>query len=159
SRFGGLECPTLFGIEDRHIGEAAARQRSASRKVEDAAWSGGKQFNDTRKRYFVLTMKRGDRQCQCCLQAGDAERSFLEFNLRFVSSMWGVVGGNCVHGAIGERYDNGLEIGCGAQWRVHLEVGAILANVLVNQREVVRRDLAGDACFGSFAAADGLERI
>jgi len=46
-----------------------------------------------------------------------------------------------------------------AERRIHLEIRVVVSNVLIEQSEVVRRDLAGDACFGAFAAAHRLERV
>ena len=43
--------------------------------------------------------------------------------------------------------------------RVHLAVGVVFSDIFVNQREVVRRDFAGDAGFGALAAAHSLEGV
>src|ERR1700730_6535883 len=100
-----------------------------------------------------------DRERQCSFQAGNAESGAFEFDLLFVSGMRGVIGGDGVDGAVGERDDNGFAVGRRAQWGIHLEVGVVFADVLVNQSEVVRRDLAGDAGLGALTATHGLKRV
>ena len=71
----------------------------------------------------------------------------------------GVVGGDRVDGSIGQRRQDGLAIRRGAQRRVHFEVGVVLADIRVSEREVVRRDFAGYVRLAAFAAADRLQRV
>ena len=70
-----------------------------------------------------------------------------------------MVGGDGIDRAVGERDQNRLAIGRRAQRRIHLEIRVVLADVLVDQREVMRRDFAGHARLGALAAAYGLQRV
>src|ERR1700733_5693426 len=134
-------------------------QRSAGAELEDSGRAGGKEFDDSGERDFFFGVKFGNGQGQRGFQAGDAEAGALELDLLFVGSVGGVVGGDGVDGAVGERNQNRFAVGGGAQRRVHLEVGVVFADVFIDQSEVVRRDFAGDAGVGALAAAHGLERV
>src|ERR1700693_6232556 len=164
-RLGGLKRPALLGIEDSYVGEVAAHQRSAAAEIEYARWPSGKEFDDPRQRNILLAVKLGDGQRQRGFQSRDAKRGGLELDLLFVGRMRGVVGGNGVHGAVGQGDQNSLAVRGRAQRRVHLEIRVVLAHVLVEQSEVVRRHFAGhpagDASImnAALAATHCLERL
>src|SRR5271157_2806392 len=156
---GGVEGPLLFGIEEGDVGEVAAGEGTASAKTEAAGWASGEEFDDAGERDAFFAMQFGEGQGQRGFKSGDAEGSALELHLLFVGRVGGMIGGDGVHGAVGERDQDGFEVGGGAQRGIHLEVAVVVADVFVGQGEVVRGDLAGDAGFGALAAADALERV
>ena len=56
-----------------------------------------------------------------------------------------VVGDHAVDGAVEKALAKGSRVVCGAQGRVHLEVGVVgVGDVVLAQEQVVRGDLAGD---------------
>ncbi len=81
----------------------------------------------------------GDRQRR--LQSEHARGRFLEGALLRLRRVGGVVGGDGVDGAVGESRTNGLDVGLGAQGRVHLEHRVEALATRVGEREVVRRAL------------------
>ena len=87
----------------------------------------------------MLAVKLRDRQCQRSFESGDAEGRALELDFFFVRGVRSVVGGDGVHGAVGQRDQNRFTVRGRTQWRVHLEIRVVLAHILVEQREVVRR--------------------
>jgi hypothetical protein len=70
-----------------------------------------------------------------------------------------VIGGNGVHGAVGQSYEQCFAIRCGAQRWVHFEVGVILADIFIDQREVMWSDLAGNADPATLSPPDRLQRV
>ena len=52
-----------------------------------------------------------------------------------------------------------ITVGGGAQRRVHLVMGVEVADILVNQGEMVRRDLGADAQLVLLGRAHGLQRL
>ena len=111
------------------------------------------------ERNFVLTIKLRDGQRQRGFQPGDAERGALEFDLLFVDGVRGMIGSDGVHGAVGKRDDNRFAVSRGTQRRVHLKVRVVFADILVQKREMVRRNFAGHSGFCALAAAHGLEGV
>ena len=94
------------------------------------------------------------------LEAGDPERGLLERDLLLVARVGGVVGGHAVDGAVGEGRDQGLAVGLLPQRRVHLVPRRVeRLDRGVGEREVVRRDLGGDAHAARLGAADLLRRL
>src|SRR2546429_3584488 len=102
-------------------------------------------------------MKFRDRQRQCSFESSNAEGSALELNLFFMCSMRSMVGGDRINSAVGKRNQDGFAVRGRAQRRVHLEIGVVLADVFVAQREMMRRHFTGHARPGSLAAAHCLE--
>src|ERR1019366_4015393 len=82
--------------------------------------------------------------------------SALEFDLLFVEGMGSMVGSDGIDGAVGDAGDHGVAVGGGAQRRGHLVVGVELADVFVDQREVMRRDFSGGMDAGLLGLADSV---
>ena len=70
-----------------------------------------------------------------------------------------VIGGDSVHRAVGQSHEQCFAIRCGAQRGIHFEVGVILADIFVDQREVMWSDFAGDARTAALTATDRLQRV
>jgi len=121
--------------------------------------TGSEKIDDARQRNFVLAMKLRNGQGQRGFEPRNAEGGALKLDLLFVRGVRSVVGGDGVYGAIGERNQNGFAIRGRTQGRVHLEIRVVLAHVLVEQSEMMRRHFAGNARLGALATAHGLERI
>ena len=68
--------------------------------------------------------------------------------------MGGVVGGDGVDRTVGERFDDGIDIGLAAYRRTHLGIGVEASHRLVGEREVVWCYLAGDVDTARFGVAD-----
>src|SRR5205807_7641712 len=79
--------------------------------------------------------------------------------LFFVDGVRGMVGGDSVHSAIGERDHDGFAVGRRAQRRIHFAVRVVFADIFVEQGEVMRRNFAGHTGLGALAATHGLERV
>ena len=77
-------------------------------------------------------------------EAGDAVGSPVELLLFFVRGVGRVIGSDGVDGAVEEAFDHGGAIAFGAQGRIHLRIGVVEANAFLSQREMMRRDFAGD---------------
>ena len=101
----------------------------------------------------MIAMKFRDRQRQRGLQARDAESSAFKLHFLFVRSMRSVVGCNRIHRAVRQRDHDRLAISRRTQRRIHLEIRVVLANVFVDQREVMRSDFASHAGFGALSRA------
>ena len=83
-------------------------------------------------------------QRQRRFEAGDAEGRAVEFNVLARGMMRSVVGGDRVDAAVGEACDQRVAVVARGQRRIHF-VMRVVADVFVGQREMVRRDFAGDA--------------
>ncbi len=92
------------------------------------------------QRQLEVLVQHGDGDGQRRLQAGDAEGGALELDLLLVKGVGRMVGGDGVDGAVENAFDQGVAVGGGTQRRIHFVVGVELADVLVHQRDVVRRD-------------------
>ncbi len=83
------------------------------------------------------------RQADGGFKTENAEGRAIELDIfqgRFVR---GVIGGDGVDGAVGEALNEGFAVFARGQRWIHLEA-RIVGDILVDQREVVRRDFAGD---------------
>src|SRR3989442_2154065 len=107
----------------------------------------------------MFPMQTSDCQSERGLQPGNAERRTLELDHLLVCGMWGLVSSNGVHSAVGECHQNGFTIRRRTQWRVHLEIGIVVANVGVKQRKVMRSYFARDPRLRALAAPHCLERV
>ena len=77
-------------------------------------------------------------------EADDAEGRAIEFHIFAGGMMRGVVGGDGVHGAIGESGNQRGAVCARSERRIHLVIG-VVADVVIAEREMVRRNFAGDA--------------
>ena len=73
--------------------------------------------------------------------------------------MRGMIGSNRVHRAVRQRNQDGFAVESRPQWRIHLEIGVVVAHVFVDQGEMMRGDFAGHTHLGALGAADRLQRL
>src|SRR5581483_3562157 len=92
-------------------------------------------------------------------ESSDAERRALELHLFFVQGMRRVVSRDGIHGPISECYHDRLPVRVRPQWRIHFEIRIKLPDILVDEREVMRRNLARDRCLIALATAYCLKRV
>ena len=85
-----------------------------------------------------------ERERERGFESDDAEGRAIEFHVFAGGMMRGVVGGDGVHGAVGEAGDERGAIGARGERRIHFVI-RVVADVFVAEREMVRRDFAGDA--------------
>ena len=69
-----------------------------------------------------------------------------------------MVGGDAIDSAVRQSGEQGFAIFTRAQRGIHFVIGIVLAHVFIEQREMVRRDLAGHAQVVALGFADGPER-
>src|SRR5207302_3797128 len=81
-----------------------------------------------------------------------------KFLVLFMRGVWGMVSGDAIHSAISQACQQRFAVFTRTQRRVHFVVGVVLAYIFVQQREMVRRDLAGPAQVVALGFADGTER-
>ena len=86
-------------------------------------------------------------------QPYDAHRTALEAARLFLGGVRRVVGGDHVDRAVAQALEQRVAVGGGAQRRVHLEA-AVLLQIVLAQREVVRRGFAGDVHAALLRRAD-----
>ncbi len=91
---------------------------------------------------FVHKFAQAERERR--LESGDAERRAIEFHVFARGMMWRVVGGDCVDAAVGKALHQRIAVFARSERRIHFVVG-VVADVLVGEREMMRRDFAGDA--------------
>jgi len=152
-----LKNPLFCRVEENYVGGGAWRDTSLPFEVQRLGGASGEEGQNFGQRHFVLEMKDLDRETECGFEAGDAVGGSVELLLFFVGSVGGVVGGDGVDGAVEEAFDHGGSIGSGAEGRVHLRVGVVVADAVFGEREVVGRDLAGDVQALFACCADGVE--
>src|ERR1700681_743033 len=103
-RLGGVKRPAFLRIEDRDIGMAAANQRPASSQAEHPRRAGSEEFDNPVEWDLVSAMKVSDGETKSGFKAGDSESGALELNDLFVRRVGCVIGGNRIHGAVGQRH-------------------------------------------------------
>src|SRR5207237_8842067 len=67
--------------------------------------------------------------------------------------------GDGIHGAVSQRNQKRFTIRRRTQWRVHLEIGIVVASVGVKQRKVIRSHFARDPRLRALAPPHRLERV
>ena len=82
-------------------------------------------------------------QCESRFETGDSKGSAVEFDVLARRVMRRVVGGDGVHAAVGQAFDERGAIFARSERRIHF-VMRIVADVFVNEREMMRRNFAGD---------------
>src|SRR5215469_523128 len=87
----------------------------------------------------MMQHRDGDRQSS--FKSDDAHGGALELNQLFVESVWSVIGGDSVDGTVHDAGDHGIAVSDRTKRWVHLVVRVKLAYVLIDEREMVRRDL------------------
>ena len=91
-------------------------------------------------------------------QSDDAVGRLKEAEFLLCQRVRRMVGGQQIHGAVGDGRDGGFAVRFGAQWRIHLGERAVLEQRLVAQRQIVRRGLAGNRQSFGLGPANRLER-
>ncbi len=71
--------------------------------------------------------------------------------------MGSVVCGNAVHRAIGQAGQQRFTVFPRAKRRIHFVVGVVLADIFINQDEMMRRNLARDVDMLALGFADRLQ--
>ncbi len=99
----------------------------------------------------------GEAQAQRGFQAGNAEGGAVEFPVFFVQRVRSMVGGNAIHRAIDQAGQQGFAVSAGAERRIHLEVGVVVAYVFIDQRKMVGRNFAAYAQAVTLGPAHSLE--
>ena len=134
--------PFLRRIEDRQVGGLTGLDRAAV-TVGDA---GDRRRLPTERGDDVGEghVELGDRHCQCRLETEHPWWRLVERELLLVWRVGCVVGGDRVDRAVGEPGLDRLDVGRGAQRRVHLEQWVVAGEQFVGEREVMRRGLRRD---------------
>src|SRR6185369_17802599 len=97
------------------------------------------------KRDVVRSMQPSDRKTQCDFQPCDPVRRTLELDIFFERRMGSMIRGDGVDGSIDQSSQHGFPIGFRTQWRIHLVISVVLADVAVDKAEVVRCNFASYA--------------
>src|SRR5271157_1143658 len=159
ARLRGIEGPLLPGIEDGDVGARTFCKRASASKPKDLGGIRGQQLDNPPQRQLEMLIQNRDGDGQRGLKAGDAEGSTLELDLLLVEGVGRVVGGNRVYGAVDDALYQSIAIRDRAQWRIHLVVGVEVADILIHQREMVRRNFGGDAKPRFLGAAHGFQGL
>ena len=145
------------GIEDDEVGGRADRQPSG-RKPED--------FGRPRRQgaqepgqgdAFRMDEAQGGREQG--LEPDGAVRRLGEGQPLVLNILWIVVRDDHVDGAVGQRLDHRLPVVLVAQRRRELQEGAVIADVVLVERQVVDGDAAGDRQPFRLRGAHDLGRI
>src|SRR5579885_309580 len=97
-------------------------------------------------------------QAKSCFQADNSKWSQFEFLHLLAAGVRSVVGGDCVDSAVGKPLKNCVTIFAAAQRRFHFVIAVVIFDVLVNEAEVMRRNLASDCQAMFLSAPDHFER-
>ena len=95
-----------------------------------------------------------ERERQHRLQADNAVRRALHRHTLALLIVGRVVAGDCVDRAVLQPFDHRLAVGLAPERRRHLGESAVVADIVIGKREVVRGDLAGDRQPGTLGATD-----
>ena len=158
-RLRSVKRPALGRIEDGDVGVAAADERSPASQSEHSCRSRGEEVDNSAEGHFLSTMQMGDRKAQSSFQPCDPERGALELDNLFMRRVRGVIGGDGIDGSVSQGDQDRLPICRRAQRRVHLEVGVILSDIRIRQREVVWGDFTGHVGLAAFSSSNRLQRV
>ena len=75
-------------------------------------------------------------------EAGDAEGGVVDFDFLFVGRVGGVVAAEDGERAVGDAFDDGVDVLLRAQGRVHFEIAVERGECGVRERDVMRADFA-----------------
>ena len=139
-------------VRERGGADFAFAFGEAARLAEDAGGAGGEQLDQAREADAAGVVKLVDRQGERRFEADHAEGGAIEFDVLAGGLVRGVVGGDGVNRAIGEACEKSVAVGARGDRRIHLEA-AVVADVFVGEREMVRSDFAGDRQAGAFRLA------
>src|SRR5579863_4858642 len=95
----------------------------------------------------------GDGKPKRGFESSNSKRSALELDNFFMGCMRRVVGRDGIDCPISESNQDSLAVGARTQRRIHLEVGVVVANVSIDQAEMVRSNFASDTSLAALAAA------
>src|SRR5271170_6533904 len=154
-RVGGAVGPLMIGRENCDVGWFADGELSVHAK--NAGGAGGEKLDEARERKFSRMDEFAQAERESRLESEDAEGRTVEFDVLARGMMRGVIGGDGVHAAVGEPGDQGVAIGARSKWWIHFVV-RVVADVLVGEREVMRRDFASNAQLRFFREAHIFER-
>ena len=138
--------------------KAPISQASAAAQVQQIGWLGTQQRDQPAERDLVFAMEQIEGQAQSRLQPGDAIGRALELLLLLMGRMGSVIGSDAIDGAVEQPFQHGAAVGFGAQGRIHLGIGVVLADRVLGQHEMMRRHLAGDVQAIAPGAANRVQR-
>ena len=104
-----------------------------------------------------------EKKAELRLEPQDAKGRAIEFDFFFKAAMRRVIAGQNGDGAIGDTFDQRVDVALGPERRIHFEIRVEAAERFVRQRDVMRADFAAefDAAVARFAekphAAPGAE--
>ena len=140
--------------EHRHVADAPDGERTA-RHAEDACRVDAVQFDHARERHVG---QRGRVRAERDFETAEADRRIAEQLRLLVEPVRCVIGGEHVDRAVAHAGQQRLAVALGAQRRVDFRIGAIVVEAIVEQQQMVRRDLAGRAHAAAARPAHQIER-
>ena len=87
----------------------------------------------------------------------DPEGGGVEVVVFLILVVRGVVGGDRVHGAVSQAFEERLPVLLGRERRLHLGLGVVARDAFVGEKKMMGRDLTGDRKAASFCLAHGPE--
>ena len=145
----------MFGGEQRQVRRLACR--NASRHSERTRRAGGEQLYQAHQRHATRVHELLETERQGRFKSGYAEGRAIKLHVFERRFMRRVVSGDGIHGSVGQSGQQGVSIGSRSQRWIHLEA-RVVGEVLVDECEVVRGNLASDRQASLLGPSDQLER-
>src|SRR5207253_9597973 len=93
---------------------------------------------------FSLVYQNINEQAELGFEPDNSERRLIEFDLLFKGGVRRMIAAKNRQGAIGNSFDNGIDIPLCAQRRVHLAIGIEILNRSIRQRDMMWTNFAGN---------------
>lgn len=152
-----VDGPFDVGVDDGHVGRGADAEGAAVDFQEFGR--AGRQGADQSRPVEDFGLDQGlDEEREGRFQADDAHRGVDEAEFLVVVAVGGVVGDEAVDRAVAQAGEAGVDIGAGAEGRIHLEIRVVGRACVLGQEQVMRADLGGDAGAVALGPADQLDR-
>lgn len=141
---GFVECPVHRWVDEYDVGGGACRE-GASVELEEGGGFGGEE-GDEAGEVDRLAFVDEDvvENGELGFEAGDAEGGMVDFDFLLVGRMGGVVAAKDGQRAVGDAFDDGIDVFRRAQGGVHFEIAVEGREGGIRERDVVRADFAGD---------------
>src|SRR5205823_9629159 len=108
----------------------------------------------------VFVHEEMEKSTELSLQSDYAEGRGIEFHLLFKVRVWGVIGSQDGQCAVGDAFQECVDVDLCTQWWIHFVIRIKTLNRLVGQRDVMWTNLAADLdapppCFAKQSHASG----
>jgi hypothetical protein len=123
-RLFGAEGPGGFRVDDGDVGIGSGRE-GAFVEPKDAGGGGGETGDEVGERESLGLDELHEGEGEFSFEAGDAEGCVIELDFLFVIAVGSVIAADDLEGAVGDAFKDGLAVGWGTEWGVHLEAGIV----------------------------------